>query len=598
MPVSHSKPFPIFPFTAVIGQTALKTALLLSVIEPRLGGVLLCGPRGIAKTTLARSLTTLLPHQDGNFVELPLGCSPAHLTGSIDIEQALTAQSVTFRPGLLAKAHRGILYVDEVNLLPDILVDLLLDAAASGRHRVERDGISQNHPSEFVLMGSMNPDEGELRPQLCDRFGLAVFLNNDIACDERVAIVRARRRFDADPQGFCQQHATAMLALAQQLNDARAQLPSVTLPESLEYHIAMRCVEAGVEGVRADIAWQRAASAYAALRHRTVVTLDDVNHVEALVLNHRRPHTPPSQPSPPSPSCMPPAPFASGSPSVERSSQHTCDSNSHSASDISFLDCLGDSTPPTEHGTPLPCTAEDNTRHFSRATSSTPSFVAISAQKRSASASHHSATRQCTAQGAHHTDEIDWERTFSQADNLTSQGLTALLPQTARPSVHDAVLLMIDASASQRHPDAFTQTKYLAQQLIAQAQRAKRYVALLYFQGHNATWVLRGKERIRNVTRALAALQPSGGTPLNLALQEGRRWVNRWTRQFPNAQIDSWLITDGRCTWESMEKWPCTLTVIDNETADRPLQRCRTLAEALGGHYVTAASLRQTSAIA
>ena len=342
MPVSHSKPLPIFPFTAVIGQTALKTALLLSVIEPQLGGVLLCGPRGIAKTTLARSLTALLPHQHSDFVELPLGCSPAHLTGSIDIEQALAAQSVTFRPGILAKAHQGILYVDEVNLLPDVLVDLLLDAAASGRHRVERDGISQTHPSEFVLMGSMNPDEGELRPQLCDRFGLAVFLNNDIACDERIAIVRARRLFDADPQGFCQQHAEAMLELAQQLNDARDQLPSIILPESLEYHNATRCIDAGVEGVRAAIAWQRAASAHAALHHRTVVTSDDVNRVEALVLDHRRTHSPSSPPLPPSPSCMPPSPFTSDARSTENSSQSARDSNNHSATNVSFLDCLGD----------------------------------------------------------------------------------------------------------------------------------------------------------------------------------------------------------------------------------------------------------------
>ena len=593
MSVSHSKPLPIFPFTAVIGQTALKTALLLSVIEPRLGGVLLCGPRGIAKTTLARSLSMLLPYKDSAFVELPLGCSTAHLTGSIDIERALAEQSVTFRPGILAKAHKGILYVDEVNLLPDVLVDLLLDAAASGHHRVERDGISQTHPCEFVLMGSMNPDEGELRPQLCDRFGLAVFLNNDIACDERIAIVRARRRYDADPHGFCQQHSEAMLALAQRLNNARDRLPLVTFPEPLEYKIATRCVDAGVEGIRADIAWQRAASAYAALHHRTIVTSDDVDRVEALVLDHRRTHARPAPPSSSSPSFMPPSPFTSNASAAEVNSQPAQESNRKSASDVSFLDCLGDSAPSAARKIPLHCAAEYSNLHALQAVPSSPSFAATLVL-RGMPALRHSATTQCAAQGLQHTDDIDWERTFSLADNLTPLGLTTLLQQTIHPSAHDAVLLMIDASASQRHPEAFAHTKRLVQQLIAQAQRARRYVALLYFQGNSTTWVLRGKERIRNVTRALAALRPSGGTPLNLALQEARRWLSRWMRQFPDAQVDSWLITDGRCKWEATKKWPCALTVIDSEIADRPLHRSRTLAEQLGGRCVTAASLWKT----
>ena len=593
MPTSHSKPLPIYPFTAVIGQAALKTALLLSVIEPRLGGVLLSGPRGIAKTTLARSLSMLLPHKDSPFVELPLGCSTAHLTGSIDIERALAEQSVTFRPGVLAKAHKGILYVDEVNLLPDVLVDILLDAASSGRHRVERDGISQTHPCEFVLMGSMNPDEGELRPQLCDRFGLAVFLDNDIACDERIAIVRARRLYDADPRGFCQQHTEAMLALARQLNSARDLLPSVTIPEPLEYKIATRCVDAGVEGIRADIAWQRAASAYAALHHRTKVTSDDVDCVEALVLNHRRTHASPLPQSPSSPSFMPPSPFASNATAAESNSQPAQESNSKSASDVSSLDCLGDSTPSAALEIPLHCAAEYSNLHAPQAVPVSLSFAATSAQ-RGMPALGHSAIAQCATQGLQPIDDIDWERTFSLADNLTPLGLTTLLHQTTHASAHDAVLLMIDASASQRHPEAFAHTKRLVQQLIAQAQRARRYVALLYFQGNSTAWVLRGKERIRNVTRALAALQPSGGTPLNLALQEARRWLSRWMRQFPNAQVDSWLITDGRCTWEATKKWPCPLTVIDSETADRPLHRSRTLAKQLGGHCVTAASLWKT----
>lgn len=604
--LSSERP-PVFPFTAVVGQASLKTALLLAVIEPRLGGVLLSGPRGIAKTTLARALSALLARGSDAFVELPLGCSTAQLTGSLDIDSALSRQEVRFRPGLLAKAHRGILYVDEVNLLPDVLVDQLLDAAASGRHRVERDGISHVHAASFILIGSMNPEEGELRPQLSDRFGLAVQLSDIPSCKERVAIVRARRQFDADPEGFCRQHEEAMQALSLRLERARQRLPHVHLPEQIEYAIAERCANAGIEGVRADIAWQRAALAHAALQQQEAVTKDDLAAVEALVLNHRRaaPHEPCASSASfaaSAPTFMPPSPF-SGSAQVGETAPGSVPSPPNTSTSDSASAPIGDSgdippsSPASTTAQPSPSLSND---HYLLKRPEPPSSNALAAEMPAIaqgrtwlSASTHG---RCCGQGRHTADDIDWERSLSLAENLTSQGLKKVLRRTLHPSAHDAVLILLDSSASQRQPEAFYQTRQIVQQLIAQAQQEQRYVALLYFQGNSVKWLLRGKEKIRNVTRTLESLQPGGGTPLSLALQEGRRWIARWRRNFPAAHIDSWLITDARCQWNSADPWPSPLTVVDSEVGEQRLGRSHLLATQLGGEHVAAAALHTYAA--
>lgn len=276
----------VFPFTALVGQQTLQRALLLVAVDPGIGGVLISGPRGTAKSTAARALADLLPQAP--FVTLPLAASLEQLVGTLNVEDALRDGQLRLAPGLVARAHDGVLYVDEVNLLPDALVDALLDVAASGVNTVERDGISQQHAARFVLVGTMNPEEGELRPQLLDRFGLSVALKNPVDLSERQAILQVRLHFDDAPQALYAAHAQASLALAVQVTAARTALSRLAWSDAVVERAAYLALAAEVDGVRADLVMLRAARAWAALEGRDVVTADDVDAVAELALAHRR----------------------------------------------------------------------------------------------------------------------------------------------------------------------------------------------------------------------------------------------------------------------------------------------------------------------
>ncbi len=302
---------PHFPLSAVVAADELKLALYLAAIDPAIGGVLIEGPRGMAKSTLARGIADLLPQ--GIFVTLPLGASEERIVGTLDLDAALGEGRAQFSPGVLAKAHGGVLYVDEVNLLPDHLVDLLLDVAASGVNLVERDGLSHRHAARFVLIGTMNPEEGELRPQLLDRFGLKVTLDGQPQPAERAEIVRRRLAFDADPLGFIAQWDTPQQALARRCQDARERLAAIPLDDSALDRIAQRCFAAGVDGLRADLVWLRAARAHAAWRGAPRIEAEDIDAVEHFALAHRRRHaTPPSAPPAQSPASAPAPSDAAG----------------------------------------------------------------------------------------------------------------------------------------------------------------------------------------------------------------------------------------------------------------------------------------------
>ena len=304
-----------FPFSALIGQPLLQRALLLAAIDPGIGGVLISGPRGTAKSTAARALAALLPPTAASsaapFVTLPLSATVEQLVGTLDVEDVLRDGRLRLAPGLVTRAHHGVLYVDEVNLLPDALVDALLDVAASGVNTVERDGISQQHAARFVLVGTMNPEEGELRPQLLDRFGLSVALANPSEAGQRMAIVRARLRFDEDPLGVAEAHAGEQARLAAAVAVARAGLARLAWSDAVLQRAAECALAAGVDGMRADLVMLSARAA--AFEGRTEVTTDDVDAVAELALAHRREEGRRSPAPEPKPDTRQPAPTSAGS---------------------------------------------------------------------------------------------------------------------------------------------------------------------------------------------------------------------------------------------------------------------------------------------
>ncbi|XP_023736675.1 magnesium-chelatase subunit ChlI, chloroplastic [Lactuca sativa] len=315
---------PVYPFAAIVGQDEMKLCLLLNVIDPKIGGVMIMGDRGTGKSTTVRSLVDLLPEitvvaadpfnsdpEDPesmgmevreklikgeqlptlkvkiNMVDLPLGATEDRVCGTIDIEKALTEGVKAFEPGLLAKANRGILYVDEVNLLDDHLVDVLLDSAASGWNTVEREGISISHPARFILIGSGNPEEGELRPQLLDRFGMHAQVGTVRDAELRVKIVEERARFDKNPKEFRETYKADQEKLQEQITAARSCLSEVVIDHELRVKISKVCAELNVDGLRGDIVTNRAAKALAALKGRDTVTSEDIAVVIPNCLRHR-----------------------------------------------------------------------------------------------------------------------------------------------------------------------------------------------------------------------------------------------------------------------------------------------------------------------
>jgi magnesium chelatase subunit I len=301
---------PVFPFTAIVGQEEMKLALELNVIDPKIGGVMIMGDRGTGKSTTIRAIADLLPEidviKDDPFnsppedninaevikiktpmIDLPLGATEDRVCGTIDIEKALTDGIKAFEPGLLAKANRGILYVDEVNLLDDHLVDILLDSAASGLNTVEREGISIRHPARFVLVGSGNPEEGELRPQLLDRFGMHALIKTVKDPKLRVKVVEERTLFDSNPQAWINKYSNEQDKLKNRIIEARELISSVTISDDFKLKISEVCSELDVDGLRGDIVTNRAAKAYAAFNKRTEVTIEDIEKVISLCLRHR-----------------------------------------------------------------------------------------------------------------------------------------------------------------------------------------------------------------------------------------------------------------------------------------------------------------------
>ena len=300
-----------FPFAAIIGQEEMKLALQLNVIDPKIGGVMIMGDRGTGKSTTIRALADLLPditiikndpfntdpkglNQDYEteeikipMVELPLGATEDRVCGTINLKEILAGGTNTFEPGLLARANRGILYVDEINLLDDHLVDVLLDSAASGWNTVEREGISIKHPAKFILVGSGNPEEGELRPQLLDRFGMHAEIRTIREPNVRVQIVEERINFDSTPQDWFDKYENEQLAIQEKILAAQNSLDNIVLNADFQLKVSQLCSELEIEGLRGDIVTTRAAKALTAFEGRSEVTLEDIKKTATLCLRHR-----------------------------------------------------------------------------------------------------------------------------------------------------------------------------------------------------------------------------------------------------------------------------------------------------------------------
>lgn len=552
---------PNFPFVAVIGQESFKLALILAAINPALGGVLISGPRGCAKSTLARGMADLLPGGSHTFVTLPLGASEEMLVGTLDLQQVLQDNNVAFHPGLLAKADGGILYVDEVNLLNDHLVDLLLDVAASGVNCIERDGISHSHVANFLLVGTMNPDEGELRPQLQDRFGLCVHLDNQYTLEERVEIVRRREAFDTNPAAFCQEYASDEQQLLEELETARSNLPQVQCSEELRVTIAERCHAAGVEGLRGDIVWYRAALAHAAWSNRDQITEADISAVEELVLAHRR-KTPPEQPP------------ASGKQQRQQPQQQNQPTSSNAPQgewgqmapeQLKTADRLNAGVPTTAH-------AEKSHHQTVTASQSSSKGVLEGFGKLSKKGSK----------------RPNW---FASLVSSAGQWPPAKL-KMRRARTGQAVLhfVLLDTSASTLKNNLFANAKATILEIAEQAYRSREQLTVWGFGNQQVENFLPRRRAPKALRKLLDTIPAGGGTPLREGLQQARDYLQKVARQQPDLVMRTYLITDGCSSQQVCDlRLPGECMLIDIESSPVKRGRGQELARELDADYFSLA---------
>ncbi len=626
---------PHYPFTAIVGADDMALALVLTTVGPDIGGVLVRGEKGTAKSTMVRALTEVLPRQDvvsgcrfscdprhpdaacpdgphqhaaptttrpARLAELPVGATEDRVTGSLDLSRALGGGETAFEPGLLANAHRGILYVDEVNLLHDHLVDLLLDAAAMGRNTVERDGVSVSHAAQIVLVGTMNPEEGELRPQLLDRFGLTAEVSASREPGERVEVVRRRLAFDADPDGFCERYAAPQSVLRDRIKAAQATLPLVRLSEWALTKIATVCAGLEVDGMRGDLVTARAARAHAAWEGRTDVTREDIRVAARLALPHRRRRNPFDAPGlddelleallgdderdpEPEPDGPPPGgPDLDGEPDGSAGDPL---SPPPTASDPGSTQGPEPTDPPSAPGPAIdagqhveqdvePDVEPDSQRDPDPA--STPASGSAPAGIAASDAPFRARRLEVRGIGAGRAGRrsraiTSWGRTVDSTTARTGRvhlpaTIAAAAPHQARRGRTDRVvlqpgdlrhrvtqgreanlvLLAVDASGSMGAQQRMSAVKTAVLSLLVDAYQRRDRVGVVTFRGEDASLVLPPTSSVEAAARCLTALPHGGRTPLAEGLRTAARVLE--VERIRDARLRPLLVlvTDGRAT--------------------------------------------------
>ncbi|WP_249643696.1 VWA domain-containing protein [Nocardia sputi] len=568
-----------FPFSAVVGQERLQLALILCAVHPGIGGVLVRGEKGTAKSTVVRALAQLLPPvvdetgaRPARLVELPVGATEDRVVGSLDLERVLRDGEQAFRPGLLAAAHHGVLYVDEVNLLHDHLVDVLLDAAAMGRVHIERDGVSHSHPARFVLVGTMNPEEGELRPQLLDRFGLTVDVVASRDVDVRMAVVRRRLDYEADPAGFAARYAEADHEVAERILAARDRVGPVTLDDVELRRIAALCAAFDVDGMRADLVVARAATAHAAWRGADAVTEDDVRVAAELALPHRRRRDPFDEPGISEQQlddamrdAAAQAQRAEQTAEPDRTPQDAGEPDGATADDADSGGTSGDDpdggpedpSPPEGPGggaregrSGAPVSAAARTPRWE-----VPGVGEGAPGRRSRAESRHGRvvrSRADTSSGLHLLGTV-----FAAAPHQRSRGRGDGPLRLAAADLRGAyregregnlVVFVVDASGSMAARDRLSAVTGAVVTLLRDAYQRRDKVAVVTVRGAQAELVLPPTSSVDIAVRRLSGMRTGGKTPLAAGLVKAREVVLRERVRDPRRRPMLVLLTDGRAT--------------------------------------------------
>jgi len=620
-----------FPFSAIVEQTQLKTALLLCAVDPSLGGVLIRGDKGTAKSTAARALTDILPliervtgcafncapdapyqhcetcnpvgaalaslvetkvsptinsHlQSVPFITLPLGATEDRVIGTLDLEQALKGGQRVFKPGLLASAHRGILYIDEVNLLPDHLVDVLLDAAAMGVNAVQREGLSVTHPARFTLIGTMNLEEGDLRPQLLDRFGLMVEVTAPRDKSVRSEVVRRRIAFEANPTAYAAAWMQEQQALRQQLATAQQLLAEVTLDDALLDLISHLCCEFEVASLRADIVMHKAARALAVLEGRSQVTPEDVRTAAELVLPHRRRRKPFEQPGLDreqldeliQQALQPPDESESGADTEQENTESNDETQDQqqvfTAASAGNVRRIEVDTVSNRYASGKRSTAQDAPRGrvVRVVPDQNPSSLAVGATLRSAAL----------------RDAVDFQVTKNDLHQQIRSGKNANL-----------ILFVVDASGSMAAQRRMEAVKGAVLSLLTDAYQQRDEVAVISFRGESAQLLLSPTRSVDLAEQNLRELPTGGRTPLPHALSLALETLEK-TNMPPLLVLLSdgkanVALNDGNDPWQESLRFAQLLAergvpalVLDTETGYLRLGRARQLAQALGAEYLT-----------